>query len=57
MVKLMLHHAGKIALYPFVMVLERLIVPFHMDTGRTHHLLVDEISATIILEDYLRSKK
>ena len=41
MVKLMLHHAGKVAPYPFIMVVEVLIVPCHMNTRGTNHLLMD----------------
>ena len=32
MVELMLHHTGEIALNPFIVMLEVLIIPFHMDT-------------------------
>ena len=41
MVELMLHHSGKIALDPLVMVVEVLIVPFHMDARGSDHLLMD----------------
>jgi hypothetical protein len=41
MIKLMLHHPGKISLNPFVMMLKLLIVPLHMNTSRTNHLLVN----------------
>ena len=41
MVELMLHDTGQIALNPFVVVLELLVVPFDMDACGTDHLLVD----------------
>mgnify|MGYP007032391734 CR=1 FL=1 len=40
-VELMLHDARQIALDPFVVVLELLVVPLHMDARRTHNLLMD----------------
>ena len=41
MVELMLHDAGQIAFYPFVVLFEVLVLPLYPYSRGTYHLLVD----------------
>ena len=41
MIELMLHDTGQIALHPFVMLLEILVHPLHMNARGTDYLLVN----------------